>query len=276
MTQPFEVYAIRYARLRKTGREMFLFCPEPLASETFDMDYSLWAVKGPAGTFVIDTGYSPATARKLGRELLCDPVDALRDIGIEPETAQTVILTHLHYDHAGNLDRFPNAEFIVHEAEMAYVTSRHVQEPPVAFAYHVDHVVEIVRAHYASRTRLLSGDTILAPGLELYHVPGHSPGHMCLRIWTRRGWLLLAIDAAHFLRNVTLRRPFPLYLDIDQVFRGFDRIAELQPDPELVICGHDADVIERYPSASPQTQGRISRLDADPIAPLGYGPERLG
>lgn len=56
---PFhEVYATRCSRIMKLGRDNLLFCPEPLASQAMPMDYSLWAIRSPARTFVVDTGYS--------------------------------------------------------------------------------------------------------------------------------------------------------------------------------------------------------------------------
>lgn len=267
----YEVYAVRYSRLTKLGRENMLFCPEPLASRPMAMDYSLWAIKGASRTFVVDTGYSPEHAARLGRTFTCHPVDTLREIGIEPETASDVILSHLHYDHAGSIDRFPSATFHFHEAELPFATGWHAQEPAVSFAYDPGHVAAATRALYDKRVRLVRGDEVLAPGLELYHVPGHSPGHLCLRVWTARGWLLLAVDAAHFLLNMTMRRPFPLYLDLEQIFRGYDRLRRLQPDLNLIIGGHDASVIDRYPAAGPELAGKVARLDLEPSGDLQEG-----
>ncbi|MCP3941634.1 MAG: MBL fold metallo-hydrolase [Desulfobacteraceae bacterium] len=46
-----------------------------------------------------------------------DIIDSLASIGLMPEQVNIIILTHLHPDHIGHKDLFPNAVFIFHEAE---------------------------------------------------------------------------------------------------------------------------------------------------------------
>jgi len=89
---------------------------------------------------VIDTGYTQEHATRLGRTFICNPVDMLHEIGIDPESATDVVLTHLHYDHAGNIGRFPAATFHFHKAELPFTTGWYAQEPSVSFAYDLAHV----------------------------------------------------------------------------------------------------------------------------------------
>jgi len=213
---------------------------------------------------VLPTSYTQEHTTRLGRTFICNPVDMLHEIGIDPESATDVVLTHLHYDHVGNIGRFQAATFHFHKAELPFATGWYAQEPSVSFAYDLAHVTQAARALYEGRVRLVEGNLTLAPGVELDHVPGHSPGHLCDRVWTRRGWVLLAVDAAHFLVNLTMRRPFPLYLDLEQMFRRYDRLLALAPDLNSIICGHDSSVIDRYPPARPELVGKVARLDLDP------------
>lgn len=53
-----------------------------------------------------------------------------------------------------------------------------------------------------------------------------------------------------------MRRPFPSYLDIEQMFRGYNRPLALSPDLDRIICGHGSSVIERYPPARPELAAR--------------------
>ncbi len=46
-------------------------------------------------------------------------------IGVDAESVEHVVVTHLHYDHAGNIDKFPKARFYLQEREMAYATGDH-------------------------------------------------------------------------------------------------------------------------------------------------------
>ena len=66
-------------------------------------------------------------AARRQRTFLRCPVQSLALLGIEATTVSDVILTHLHYDHVGNFDRFPAARFHLQEREMAYATGRYMR-----------------------------------------------------------------------------------------------------------------------------------------------------
>ena len=69
---------------------------------------------------VVDTGFTAEVAARRGRDHLRCPTEGLREIGVDCERVSCVVLTHLHYDHAGNLKKFPAATFVVQEEEMAF------------------------------------------------------------------------------------------------------------------------------------------------------------
>ena len=52
-----------------------------------------------------------------------------------PRRVKDVIVTHLHYDHIGNFDLFPAAQFHLQDREMAYATGRHMATPFFSHAY---------------------------------------------------------------------------------------------------------------------------------------------
>ena len=102
MTPPaYAVHAIRYATVAKRASANFL------GGDPHDgpmpMDYFIWVAIGEPGTFVVDTGFTPQTASTRGRTYLNAPAECLSTVGARAETVSDVILTHLHYDHAGNL-----------------------------------------------------------------------------------------------------------------------------------------------------------------------------
>jgi glyoxylase-like metal-dependent hydrolase (beta-lactamase superfamily II) len=268
--QPWEVYAIRFSRLHRRRRDALLLCPPATAEDPIDMDYSMWVARSGQQTIVVDTGYSPELGERLGRTFLCDPVEVVRDLGVDPESVENVVLTHLHYDHAGNLDAFPAAAVHVHEAELP-APAWHAPEPAIAFAYDPEHVKAVEAAAAEGRLRLLSGSTALLPGVEVHHMAGHTPGSMAVRIWTARGWLVLAGDASHVLANVQERRPYPLYADLRRTFEDYDALTRLAPDPDLLVPGHEASVIDRYPPARADLAGRVARLDLPPVGGPGPG-----
>src|ERR1035437_8474091 len=99
----YKVHALRYATLPgRPRRDNFIFAdahdmPMPL-------DYFVWAIVGHDRSIVVDTGFNRAEGERRGRTFLRNPADLLQSIGIEADTVRDVVLTHLHYDHAGNLD----------------------------------------------------------------------------------------------------------------------------------------------------------------------------
>lgn len=260
----WEITALRFARLTRHHRDALLLCPEPLAGRPLDMDYSLWLVRRGDETVVVDTGYSPELAARRGRTFLDDPMDLLRRVGVDPAAVTDVVLTHLHYDHAGNLDHFPAARVHLNELEFGPATGWHAREPSVSFAYEADHIAAVVRAREEGRLQPVRDNTRLRDGIELVHLPGHTPGHMAVRVRTGRGWVLLTGDAVHVHANLRERRPYPLYTSLEETFRDYDTVTALTESPDHVIPGHDASVIERFPAPTPELAGRAARLDLPP------------
>ena len=71
----------------------------------------MWLARGGGRTFVIDTGFNAEVAKRRKRTFLRCPVETLGAFGIDAAAVEDVVLTHLHYDHVGNFDRFPKARF---------------------------------------------------------------------------------------------------------------------------------------------------------------------
>jgi len=158
-----------------------------------------------------------------------------------------VIITHLHYDHAGNLPAFPNATFHLQDAEMAYATGRCMCHARLRGAFAVDDVCAMVRKVYEGRVAFIDGDGEIAPGLTVHAVPGHTSGLQCVRVETARGPVVLASDAAHFYANLAQQNPFPIVVDIAAMMESWRRLGQLAGDPERIVPGHDPLVMARYP-----------------------------
>jgi glyoxylase-like metal-dependent hydrolase (beta-lactamase superfamily II) len=105
---------------------------------------------------------------------------ALADIGITPTDVGDVVLSHLHHDHVGWARLFTRATFRCHEREV-------VDDPRVAAAL----------GPVRDRVRRWSHDCELAPGLMLWHTPGHTAGSSCLQVETPSGPTVLVGDVVH-------------------------------------------------------------------------------
>jgi len=260
----YAVYAIRYATRDARRRDHFVGgdphdAPMP-------MDYFVWAIVGAGRSVVVDTGFTASIAALRGREHLRCPADALGLIGVQAVEVQDVVVTHMHYDHAGNLARFPSARVHIQEAEMQFACGRHMREKALSHSYECEDVVCAVRANFAGRLEFHSGDAQLFPGISLHLVGGHTPGMQFVRVHTRRGWVVLASDAAHFYENIESRRPFTIVADMQQMADGWSRANALADSPRHVVPGHDPLVMQHYPAPCKDLEGIVAQLDAEPTA----------
>lgn len=257
--EPFKVYAIRYATVARHASENFIG-GDP-HEHGMDMDYFVWVAISASKTWVIDTGFNKAAAAKRKRTFLRCPTEGLQLLGIDAASVEDLIITHLHYDHIGNFDLFPQARFHLQDAELAYATGRYMATPFFSGAYEVEEVVAMVRNVYAGRVSFHAGDVELAPNISLHLVGGHTKGLQCVRLWTDKGWLVLASDASHYLANMDERRPFPIVADVTAMVDGWDKLRALAGDPARIIPGHDPAVMQRYRAPSPAMEGIVVRLD---------------
>jgi len=262
--QPFELFAIRYARNgpRKTGQNII---GGDLHEAGSDLDYYVWVAKRSDRVFLIDTGMSEAVAKRRGEEHYRVPADAIRLLDLDPTKIEDVILTHLHYDHAGTLDRYPNARFHVQDSEISYATGRCMCSRLLKRGYEVDDVVNLVRAVHADRVAFADTTCEVTNGLSLHHVGGHTGGSQVVRVWTQRGWVVLASDSAHLFDNVQKRAPFPSVYRVDEMMEGYRTILRLAEGSwDHVIPGHDPLVMKLYPAPRKDLEGVVVRLDAPP------------
>ena len=75
-------------------------------------------------------------------------------VGVDKDAVKDVVLTHMHYDHVGNFDRFANARFHLQEVELHYTTGRYMRHPFLARSFEVDDICGIVRLNFARRVKL--------------------------------------------------------------------------------------------------------------------------
>jgi len=253
--QPYEVYALKYAHHERNANQNFISAD--LHEGRMPMDYFIWIIRNADRTIVIDTGFGREVAEKRGREFLRCPVTSLALLGIDPQKVRDVVITHMHYDHVGNFELFPEARFHLQDREMSFATGRYMCHPCLRGAYEADDVAQMVRKVYQDRVVFHDGDVQLFPGISLHLVGGHTHGLQVVRVWTSRGWLVLASDASHYYANMELGAPFPLVFNVGDMLEGQKRLYQMADAPELIIPGHDPAVFDRFPSAGPGLEGIV-------------------
>ena len=258
----YEVFAIRYAT--REGRRQDHFIGGDPHDGPMAMDYFCWLIVGAGRSFLVDCGFTAEVAARRKRTYLRNPVEALELFGLGAAEVEDVILTHLHYDHVGNFDRFPKARFHLQEPELAYATGKSMRHPFLSHAFEVEDVVGMVRLNYRGRVVFYNGDAEIVSGVRLHLASGHSAGLQFVSVHTRRGWVVLASDVTHYYENMESGRPFTTTLHVGDTLEGFDRLRAIAPGPEHIVPGHDPLVMELYPPARPDLEGIAVRLDVQP------------
>jgi len=272
MDPTYAVYAVKYAE-RPARRAEHFIGGDP-HDEAMDMDYFIWAIvplgaddnvpQGAEGVWVIDTGFDRLDAERRDRNLVRNASEALATINIDVASVSNVIMTHLHYDHVGGHHHFPNATFHLQDDEMAYASGRHMGRDVFSHAYTPEHVADFVHLVHDQRVQFHDGDAVLAPGLSVHKVGGHTKGLQVVRVATSLGWLVLASDASHYYENMEADRPFPIVYHLGDMLDAYRRCRQLASSPNYVIPGHDPQVFDCYPPAAEGLDGIAVRLDVEP------------
>jgi glyoxylase-like metal-dependent hydrolase (beta-lactamase superfamily II) len=260
----WQVHAIKYAD-RDAQRRCDSFMFDDNHEAPHPMDYYMWLLRRGDQAILVDTGYGDAEATARGRPIRLNPVAALAPFGLRPTDITDVIVTHLHYDHAGGLHLFPNAQLHMQAAEMAYATGPCMCHDTLRMPFTAGHVCEAIQRLYSGKLRFYQGDGQLADGVTVHCIGGHSRGLQAVRVRTAAGWLVLASDAAHFYENLWARKPFPIVVDLQDMLDGFTRLETLASARNLIIPGHDPLVRAYFPRDLAE---HIFRLDQGPSTPL--------
>src|SRR6201982_594552 len=214
MENVYEIYGLRYATMSPRAPHMYYLSLDPHDAAASDHDYFVWLIRGGGRDILVDTGFNAEEAGLRARKLALNPVDALARFGVKAETIRDVVVTHMHYDHAGNLDLFPNARFHLQDREMSYATGRCMCFGTLRHPFSVEHVTLMVRHVFSERVTFHNGDGEVAPGVTLHRVGGHSDGLQVVRVETARGPVVRASDASHYYGNMQRKNPFPILYNL--------------------------------------------------------------
>ena len=243
----YNIWCLRYGRV--AGRRVHdNFSIRDMHDGPMPLDLFVWVVRNRHRTILVDTGFSLRAARERNFTLDFDPIDGLQRVGIEPGSIEDVIITHLHFDHAGNIDRFGKARFHVQDTEVGFAAGRCMCDRFMRRPFDVEDIVTLIRRTYEGRVVFHDGDTAPFPGISLHCLPGHSKGVQAVKVLTPRGPVLLASDVSHYYANFLRKAPFGLTVDAIATLKSYKRLMELTGgEVERIIPGHDPKVRHLYP-----------------------------
>ncbi len=191
---------------------------------------------------LVDTGFpDPELVRE--RQPAFEPradrsfVDLLGEEAVPPEEVDTVVLTHLHWDHAGNTDVFPEeTEILVHREAVEYACA--------PLDIHTGAFLSPTAGYEPSwlgpSLSIRESDHGVAPGLELLETPGHAPGHWSVLAEHGGTTYGLAIDVFPLYANLeggpNSRFAPPGTMDVRQWYASAERLTAAADE---VIPSHD-------------------------------------
>jgi N-acyl homoserine lactone hydrolase len=219
-----------------------------------------------AGAILIDTGFHASVAVKprsnLGmfgtviyRDIDMRPEQSaaaqLRERGIEPATVGTVIMTHLHPDHASAIVDYPEATFLVSSAEWEAASEGGQRDGYVKRQF--DHGFDYRLVDFDSDdANSFSGfarafDVFGDGSVRVVFTPGHTMGHMSVVLRTARGEVLLAGDAMFMNRTLEDDHLPHMLADAHLFRRSLREIRQYYNETPgaVVIPGHDLEAWQR-------------------------------
>ena len=223
-----------------------------------------WALTDGARWVLVDSGMPSVAemrakwkveARGGGAEALRG---ALARVGAAPEQIETLILTHLHFDHAWNLELFPQAQVLLQRDELFHAID---PVPTQRLYYAKPSYMPLLERRRPAALRLLDGDADILPGLSVMKAPGHTPGMQVVLANTARGTAGLVSDLgeeysawfpadpratkapSNALRDAF--RPGPIRSESEMTYSGSMRRVLTRAD--IIVPAHD----DRIPRTMP-------------------------
>ena len=244
----YDVLAVRYGTLAARKSDLY-YRYESYGEPDGDasMAYYFWVLRGGGATILVDTGFDPKAAARRGRTCLVAPLDALAELGIAPDDVSAIVVTHLHYDHTGNLHAFPGAQLIVPSRELEFWTGPHAGRGQFAPHAELEDIDYVTKAAAQGRVRVTEGTEEIFDGVLAISVGGHSAGQQVTVVDAGSGPVVLTSDAVHLYEELELDRPFAVMHDLEQMYAAYDLVKELARSRRAVVVpGHDPDVFVRH------------------------------
>jgi N-acyl homoserine lactone hydrolase len=262
MTQP-ELYAMNSADWEYEYSAMMR---NQKPGETYPSLTPFYLIDHPGGIVLIDTGtsyemledpenYGPYGAGYID-EFAADEIEMsegdkavnqVTDLGYDPGEIDTVVMTHLHLDHAGDIREFPDSEFVVQQDELEYAWW---PADPIQQNLYVEGDFGVLRSAEYDVTAISGNYDVFGDGtIECIPTPGHSPGHQAVKVELEEaGTVILAADLA-FTQQAYEEELQPAFAwDTEHAIRSNRMIHNLErKEDALVFLAHDREHFEELP-----------------------------
>jgi glyoxylase-like metal-dependent hydrolase (beta-lactamase superfamily II) len=228
-SQEITLTAIRYGMSRYSSEYIFM---DDTIRTPLEFHWLFYLLRTDARIVLIDCGFSdPEMARRFGVRLE-DPVELLEKIGVQPEAVTDIVATHAHFDHIGNIDRFPNATLWIHaNAWQSFMNGPFSVPLAAAMKKKV-------------KLSLFNEEIDPFPFMEVIPVEGHAPGSCYVRLNLKDRTIILTGDEAYLPENWQKLRGVGTYVDSDKNMKALREFKELSDMPDVTLFTfHDPAII---------------------------------
>jgi len=254
----YEIYAVRFATIANFRVASLVAGADP--TRRMDIAMMIWVLKGIDGRVaIVDSGFHREQYfRQFAVKDYLRPSEAIAPLGLKPESVTDLIVSHMHWDHAGGIDLFPSARVWIQKDEYDYYTGEAWQSPNAHGGIDPADVHEIVSRNIAGKVSFVRGDDeTTISGLSFNTGGRHTWASQYVGVQTRTSSVVIASDNMYLYENLDAHKPIAQTLDAVSNLRAQDRMRSLASDPRLVIPGHDPAVFDRFPHVSE----RIVRIE---------------
>jgi glyoxylase-like metal-dependent hydrolase (beta-lactamase superfamily II) len=208
----------------------------------------MWFLKGSKFNILVDLGPpDPDWSFKYHNlEIIKEKglSEVLHTIGISSESVKIIIMTHLHWDHCFGAEEFKNAKFIVQRSELQYA----IAPLPAQAAMYEIQLDSPPFFKFFNKIEVVDGDEEIEPGIEVIHLPGHTPGSQGVKIRTKKGIYFIAGDTVGLFENLEYSPFIPsgIFVDLEASYRS---LKKLKDQADYILPSHDMRVFEKkiYP-----------------------------
>ena len=254
----YEVYAVRFATLANFPVSSLVAGAD--RSRRIDIAMMIWVLKGNDGRIaIVDSGFHrDQYFRQFTVKDYIKPPDALAPLGITADQVTDILLSHMHWDHAGGIDLFPSARVWVQKDEYDYYTGEAWQSARTHGGIDPDDVLELIKRNTQGKVSFVRGDDDSLLSGILFGVGGrHTWASQFVGVQTRAHTVVLASDNMYLYENLDAHVAIAQTLDAASNLGTQDRMRSIAREPRFVIPGHDPAVFDRFP----RTSERIVRID---------------